>query len=283
VAAGDPVGAPLLLGRLADPVWQVRFAAAAGLGTVRVKESVPALIAVLAKEELPRVRRAVAESLFRLTGEDFGDLPDVWDRWWRDKGPGFEVPAKVPERKVAAAGGERRTVSTFYGVPVDSTRVVFVLDVSSSMGGAGFGRGGTELDRAVQETLKVVKALPGEAKVDVILFETEIRPWKKSLTKLTTEARKALEAFLLEQKPTGATNLYDALEAALLLKDVDTIYLLSDGSPNRGKFTDEEEILQAVRQLNRDRRATIHCVALGGESRLLRRLSEATLGTYVQR
>lgn len=282
VASCDPAGAPLLAGRLADPVWQVRFAAAQGLGVARARESVAALIAALGKEERVRVRKAIGESLFRLTGEDFGDLREIWERWWHERGADFVLPAKVPERK-AAPQGERRTVAAFYGVPVDSDRVAFVLDVSSSMGGGPFGQGRTELERAVKETLQVVKALPGHAKVNVIVFESEIRVWKKGLTTLSAGARKALEGFLAAQKPNGSTNLYDALEAALRLKGVETIYLLSDGDPTTGKFTGEEEILEAVQQLNRDKRAAIHCVALGGGSRLLRRLSEATMGTYVQR
>lgn len=281
-ASGDAAGAPLLHGRLADPVWQVRLAAAQGLGAVRARESVPLLIALLAKEDRIRVRRAAAESLFRLTGEDYGDFHDIWERWWRERGDGFVLPEKTPERKTAAPG-ERRTVAEFYGVPVDSHRVAFVLDVSSSMGASPFSAEGSELERAVKETLKVVKAMPNHAKVNVIVFESRIRLWKKGLTTLSAGARKALGNFLAEQRPSGSTNLYDALEAALKLKGVETIYLLSDGDPTTGKFTGEEEILEAVQQLNRDKRAAVHCVALGGGSRLLKRLSEATMGTYVQR
>jgi len=282
VASGDPSGATLLQGRLADPVWQVRFAAAQGLGAVRAKESVPLLIALLRKEDRVRVRKAAAESLFRLTGEDYGDFHEIWERWWHDRGEGLAMPERTPERK-ARPQGERRTVAAFYGVPVDSDRVAFVLDVSSSMGGSTFTPEGSELDRAVKETLKVVKALPDRAKVNVIVFESQIRVWKRGLTALSSGARKALGSFLAEQRPSGSTNLYDALEAALKLKDVETIYLLSDGDPTTGRLTGEEEILEAVLQLNRDKRAAIHCVALGGGSRLLRRLSEVTSGTYVQR
>jgi len=284
VESGDPAAAPLLAGRLGDPMWQVRLAAAHGLGVVRAQESVPALIAALGKEDRLRIRRTIGESLFRLTGEDFGDMKDLWERWWRDRGQGFVMPEKAPERKEAARkDGERRTVATFYGVPVDSDRVIFVLDVSSSMGGADFGQGTTELERAVKETLKVVKALPPSAKANVIVFESSIRRWKKGLTTLSTGTRKALEEFLLDQKPGGSTNLYDALEAALLMKDVETIYLLSDGEPTAGRITDHDEILEAVRRLNRETRAAVHCVSLGGESRLLRHIAEATMGTYVTR
>ncbi|MCK6461303.1 MAG: VWA domain-containing protein, partial [Planctomycetes bacterium] len=257
--------------------------AAHGLGVARARESVPALVAALAKEERLRIRKTIGESLYRLTGEDFGDARDLWERWWRERGEGFAMPEKAPERKEAARGGERRTVASFYGVPVDSDRVVFVLDVSSSMGGAGFGQEATELDRAVTETLKVVKALPPSAKANVIVFETEVRMWRRSLTTLGPAARKALEGFLHGQKPQGSTNLYDAIESALLMNDVETVYLLSDGEPTAGSITDDEEILAAVRRLNRDTRAAVHCVSLGGESRLLRRLAEATMGTYVTR
>ena len=117
----------------------------------------------------------------------------------------------------------------------------------------------------------------------MIVFETDIRLWRKSLTPLGPGARKALEAFLAEQTPKGSTNLFEALEAALRLKGVETIYLLSDGSPTAGRLTDDDEILEAALDLNRETRAAIHCVSLGGDSRLLRRLSEATMGTYVQR
>jgi HEAT repeat protein len=284
VLSGDPAAAPLLAGRLGDAVWQVRLAAAHGLGVVRAGESVPALIAALGKEERLRIRKTIGESLFRLTGQDFGETRDLWERWWRERGGGFAMPEKAPERKEPArAGGERRTVATFYGVPVDSDRVAFVLDVSSSMGGAGFGEGTTELERAVKETLKVVKALPPSARANVIVFETEVRQWRRDLATLGTSTRRALERFLLSQKPSGSTNLYDALEAALLMRDVETIYLLSDGDPTAGRITDHDEIVEAVRRLNRDTRAAVHCVSLGGESRLLRRIAEATMGTYVLR
>jgi len=281
-AAGDPAAAPLLYDRLADPVWQVRLAAAQGLGVLRARESVPLLIALLGKEDRVRVRRAAAESLFRLTGEDYGDFREIWEKWWRERGDGFQMPEKTPARK-AVPQGERRTVAEFYGVPVDSERVVFLLDVSSSMGSSVLTTEGSELQRAVNETLRVVKTLPDRAKVNVIVFETEIRLWKKALTTLSAGARKALGNFLAEQRPSGSTNIYDALDAALKLRGVETIYLLSDGDPTTGRFTREEEILEAVQQLNRDKRAAIHCVALGGGSRLLRRLSEATMGTYVER
>ena len=133
----------------------------------------PALIARLGQEEMKRIKRAIGETLFKLTGQSYYDLADLWLRWWQEHGESFVVPADVPERKVRKDG--RRTVATFYGVPVESDRVVFVLDHSGSMGSKRT-EGGTDFDKAVAETLEVAAKLEAGAKLNVILFETSIHP-----------------------------------------------------------------------------------------------------------
>ncbi|MHC5051070.1 MAG: HEAT repeat domain-containing protein [Planctomycetota bacterium] len=278
--SGDPRAAPLLLKALADDVWQVRLTVVQGLARVRVKDAVPALIARLEQEEMKRIKRAIGETLFKLTGQSYFDLPDLWKRWWEEYGEGFVIPAEIPERKERKDG--RRTVATFYGVPVESDRVVFVLDHSGSMGSKRT-EGGTEFDKAVAETLKVAAKLEKGAKLNVILFESEVTRWKKKLVPVTRRSRAALKGYLENKSERGSTNLYDALEMALLTKDVDSIYLLSDGSPNQGKFVRHDDILRAVRQLNRVRRITIHCIALGYASDLLQELAAQSGGTYARR
>jgi hypothetical protein len=81
----------------------------------------------------------------------------------------------------------------------------------------------------------------------------------------------------------GGTNLYDGLELALLTKDVDTIYLLSDGSPGSGKFVQHADILREVRRINRTRRVAIHCVAVGFDSKLMKDIAAQNGGQYVRR
>jgi HEAT repeat protein len=278
--SGDPRAAGLLLAALADDVWQVRLTVVQGLARVRVKKAVPALIARLAQEDMKRIKRAIGETLFKLTGQSFFDLPDLWMRWWQEYGEGFVVPAEVPARKERKDG--RRTVATFYGVPVESDRVVFVLDHSGSMGSRRT-EGGTEFDKAVAETLKVAAKLEKGSKLNVILFESQVTRWKKKLVPVTRRSRAALKGYLQNKSERGGTNLFDALEMALLTKEVDAIYLLSDGSPNEGKFVRHDDILRAVRKLNRLRRITIHGIALGYESDLLRDLAAQSGGTYARR
>jgi HEAT repeat protein len=278
--SGDPRAAELLIGNLADDVWQVRLAVIQGLGRVRVKHAIPALIAQLEREKMKRIKRAIGETLFKLTGQGYHDLAELWARWWQAYGEGFVVPEEMPERKVRKDG--RRTVATFYGVPVESDRVVFVIDHSGSMG-TRRAEGGTEFDKAVAETLEVAAKLESGAKLNVILFESAVTRWKKGLVPVSRGSRAALKGYLRKKGERGGTNLFDALEMALLTKDVDSIYLLSDGSPNEGKYVRSEDILRAVRDINRIRRITIHCIALGYDPGLLRDLAAQSGGTYTRK
>ncbi len=275
---GVPEAADLLLPALADREWRIRLVAAQALGRVRVKRAVPLLIDRLGDEDVPRVRDALAETLFRVTGRNFYDLPDLWRKWWAEEGASFEVPAAVPEKREDSHGGA--SAASFYGVPVNSDRIVFVLDQSGSMSAASEGR--TNLDRAVEETIAVVEKLPKAAKINVILFETAVHPWQRTLV-AAGASRTALASHLRSQKPTGGTNLYDALEMAVLTKDVDTIYLLSDGNPGSGKFVAHEDILREIDRLNRVRKIAIHCIAVGYDSPLLEALAARNDGRYVRR
>ncbi len=82
---------------------------------------------------------------------------------------------------------------------------------------------------------------------------------------------------------TTGGNLYDDLEQALLDPEVDTLLLLSDGVPGAGRYTSTGDILRAIRRVNQTRRVVIHCVSLGRDSDLLRRLAAENGGTYVWR
>ena len=282
----DPEAAPFLLDLLDDGTWQVRLAAVQALGRARAKVSVPVLIDGLESEKKGRIRSAIADTLFRITGENFYAIVNLWRKWWKEHGEGFEVPDEVPTLPPASRG------TGFYGVPVESDRIIFVLDQSGSMDSSMAGLLGgdkkpddakTDFERAVEETLSVVKSLDAEARVNVILFETTIHPWQKRLVKMTKSAKAALERYLRAKHPTGTTNLYDALEMALQTKDVDTIYLLSDGSPSCGKYVEAEDILAEVEKLNRTRRIAIHCIALGFDTGLLQALADRNGGSYVRR
>ena len=118
---------------------------------------------------ITRIRRAIGETLARLTNQNFFSDYDLWARWWRGARDKFTVPPvpKPGERAV----GETRTVARFYGLPVDSDRIVFVLDQSGSMSAGS----PTDFEKACAELLKVVQRLSNRARINVIFFETDVR------------------------------------------------------------------------------------------------------------
>ena len=157
------------------------------------------------------------------------------------------------------------------------------------MGGGGSrfvtpaGLNGSKWETAVRELLRAVEQLEDGTQVNVILFETSVRSWRRAPQRLSAGTRSSLKRYLGKLGPSGATNLYDALERALRTPRIETIVLLSDGAPTNGRFIDDASILAAVHDMNRRRGIVIHTVSIGGSSPLLRRIATQNDGEYVTR
>jgi len=286
-ASGGGAGAlEVLVPALGDEDRRVRRGVVEALARLRQKAAIEPLIALLAVEKDKRVRDAVAQALFVTTGQYLYDDLAVWRAWWQEHRATFAVPAEVPELPKAPKVGKYAT--TFYGVPVSSERIVFVLDQSGSMAAPHIGPKGevggrTQLERAVEEVAQVVSKLGDGARVDVICFETAVHAWKPRLVALGAASRKDLARWLSKLEPENGTNLWDGLARALSMRDVDAIYVLSDGAPNGGKWRRAADILREALTLNRRRRVAIHCVSLSRDSALLRDLARSNGGMYVRR
>ncbi len=275
VRSGEIVYARWIIKNLDHEHETVRLAAVQSLGTLRVKEAIAVLIDRLEAEGKKRVRQAIPRTLMRVTGVTFHDSVALWREWWQESRDTFSVPPETPRLL------PKRPRSRFYGLPVESERVVFVVDESGSM--AGGKTGGSKLARAISEVKGATSLLAADARVNVIFFQSGIEAWRDNLVPLKPNNRKALRYFLNDREAEGGTNLYDALDMALRMKDVDTICLLSDGEPNMGKYTEPEDILKYTLALNEFRRITIHCVSVGQDSRLLSKLAAGTGGRYRRR
>ena len=131
---GDPNLVPRVAANLDHDTWQVRLAATEALGHLRVKACIPPLIARLAREEHARVKDGLAAALFRITGQPLYDGASAWNRWWDAEGDGFTVPDTIPEAIDTDLGG---TGAGFYGIPITSERIIFVIDQSGSMSAPG--------------------------------------------------------------------------------------------------------------------------------------------------
>ncbi|MCK5944157.1 MAG: HEAT repeat domain-containing protein, partial [Planctomycetes bacterium] len=284
-AYGDASLLPKVQASLDHRAWQVRLAAVEAMASLRVRAAVLPLIERLEHEQERRIRDAIALALFQLTGVNAADNLKTWRLWWSENGKSFSVPEEVPVLPQQSASG---TGAGFYGIPVVTERVVFLIDKSGSMSAVEEQEQTTEaktrnrLDIAVRETLGALGKLADRARVNVIFFDNAFHPWEDELQKLGPN-RKKLQRELESERPGGGTNIYDGLEFALRMKDVDTIFLLSDGAPGSGKFVATEDILRGVRRENQTRRIVIHCVAVGMESDLLRRLASENGGRYARR
>lgn len=96
-----------------------------GLGHIRSRESVEALLGILAESGSEVGTRRVKPwmedmrlALVVLTGVDQGLSPELWERWWRENRKGFQVPAELPELPREM----RETWADFWGLSRDYGR-----------------------------------------------------------------------------------------------------------------------------------------------------------------
>lgn len=284
---GDSALGEQMLLSLSHEEWPVRLAAIEGLAHLRDKRWIGPLITHLDQEPRLRLRLALGQTLFQLTGQSAYWDADTWKAWWERAESGFQVSPTPPEPPENTGGDT--VVGTFYGLRLESDSVIFVIDKSGSMqalGNPGTGdqaRTRNRLVEAVDEVFTAAAGLADEDQINVIMFSSGVRAWKKSLSALSERNRENLSGFLKKQRPDGGTNVFDALEEAILTDGVDKILLLSDGEPTEGRFIAQEDILREVRKLNATKRIAIDTISLGGESRLLRLLAEENEGTYISR
>ncbi len=309
----------LLQASAKDEDWRVRAAVVQALTATRSPEGVSLLIEMMAKEK-GRLKDDINNALKSLTGEDMG-FADTWARWWASVG-------KQLPREPAKGGGagdpasRAKEVAQFYGIPTQSERICFIIDISGSMNeeveqltkGPITGRkeseipveGKTRMEVAKNELKRSVSNLPQDKLFSVIFFNQAVRTWRHDMEKATPAAKEALRTDLEAVVASGTTYTLGALREAFLLAGVteagaaakpkeglkvDTIFLLSDGGPTDNKMDDAqpmdpEIILEAVRQWNRDAGIVIHTIAVDTEAvgtYFLKTLAAQNGGRFVER
>lgn len=281
---------PNLVRALEDAAPRVVESAAGALALLApagVAVSVPAILdrwlAVRGKNE--RVEEAFERAMARITGVDVGGDPDLWKSWWaanKDR-----PPAELKNREAPTTFAGAR----YYGFGVRSDHVAFVLDISRSMGWNG------RLDAARRELVQTLEHLPAKTRFSIITFADTASMWSEKLLPALPDTVKKAVRFVERLEPVSGTNSFEALREALADEEVDSIFFLSDGYPNAGAVIDPDEILTAVREMNRWRRVRIHAIAmLKGEppadfaatedpaaaQRFMRRLADENDGRYVE-
>lgn len=281
---------PALAARIDDVRWLVRVAVVKALEDTPSKEGIDAIVKRMVKED-GRLKADCARALTALTGQKIPPNPEMWRIWWeanRDKWSGKPPPPKLDPtgaenlgKADTAAAEDKRT--GFFGIEVESKRVVFVIDISGSMatamGGTGPDAKKSRADTAKEELTRVLGALEDGSLFNIVFFSSGVKVWKPEMQKADAKTRKEAQDYVAAVQIGGGTNTFDALEAAFGLGDmgkgkkkesdptgdarVDTIVFLSDGKPSVGRTTDPDAIRTAVRDWNKARRVAINTVAFG--------------------
>ncbi|MBI2930324.1 MAG: HEAT repeat domain-containing protein [Planctomycetes bacterium] len=275
--------------QLKHEFWQVKYAAATALQALGSKEAVEPLIEAL-KQLDGRLKHDVNAALVALTGVDkHGDYA-TWRSWYDanlDAVAGGTYAPTPDEKPAAERGG-----TTFYGIPVKSKNVIFVLDCSGSMmwdsewsapdatpTGSGedkYGKpdGHRKIDIARWQLRRCPAQLPDGTEFNLIFFSSSWRIMSEKMVKMSASTRKLALDFVDRLQPEGGTNIYDPLEKAFSfaaageLKDkpaksgVDTIFLLTDGMPNSGQISDPSAILSKLRESNRLKKIAINTIGV---------------------
>ncbi|HMP15968.1 MAG TPA: VWA domain-containing protein, partial [Gemmatales bacterium] len=129
----------------------------------------------------------------------------------------------------------------FAGIDLSGKRVIFLVDISGSMGAVDSKTLDPNKWPIVCQTVhQVLKSLPEVEKYQVILFSNSIdyplgKPGDWSDFDRNSSPETTLNT-MNKIKPEGNTHLYAAFEAAFRYRSIglDTIYLFSDGLPNVG-------------------------------------------------
>jgi uncharacterized protein YegL len=262
---------------LAHKAWEVRSLALRYLAKCRDVASIPLLIARHGKEE-GMLGAELDQALFVHTGKRCVTRRE-WETWWERNKTGFVLP-RLETVTIGSSTKNGNTIA-YHDIAVVSNRIAFLIDRSGSMrANIGTDKKRTRLDAAKDQLVRTVEALPATHHVNLIAYETKVQPLWNELRALDDDNRAVLIKIARELPLGGGTNIFDALEAAFADAKVDTIFLLTDGEPSTGRLVSPEAILEEVRRWNRTRQIVIHCIGLGIDSELLKRLAADSGGMY---
>ncbi|MFY9341413.1 MAG: HEAT repeat domain-containing protein [Planctomycetota bacterium] len=255
----------------------------------RSLEAVPALIAQLERfrahpEEIKSGKLSglvvyqAHELLVSMTGAVFpADQPEKWRAFWGAEKDRIVIGNRKPAAAAPPIG------NNLCGIPVQGTRVAFLLDLSGPMdwpmtdeSADGINRKMTRLDHAKLELTRAIDGLPPNAWFNLITFNgnPKCESWKPTLVPATKPNREACKKYVDGLRALGGANLWSGLEEALKIKslvygnrssDIDELFLLSNGTPTVGDVQDPIEMLRLVQECNRFASARISTVHFDSE------------------
>ena len=309
-----------LLAQLGHASWTVRGAALYGLSFYKDPEVVDALLAHAAKEE-GVLRRRVFGAMASIVEEPVMATMDAWQSWWKANREATIKKWKILDKRGKPVEGEPKRFelktsshkgsTSFYGIKTDSKHIIFVVDVSGSMGprppkdGEPKEEGPLRIDVARKELLVALQGLSavdeddrGAATFNIVAFSTKTTVFKQGSMVVATKRNKEKAKKWIESniRPQNETDVFAGIEKAFnvisatkekknMAKGADTMFVMTDGSPTTGKFVDPNLILAEVARMNKIRQLSIHTIGVGKNHAkgFLQRLAADNHGQYIGR
>ena len=166
---------------------------------------------------------------------------------------GGDISSGSLDDAAAGGGGLSGDGASFFGVEAQGNRFAYIVDVSSSMRVEG------RMDRTKKELIRSISSLSSSAEVVIVLYSNGPVPLtgKMAWTRLDKRNKIRLRRDIMDVAPGGGTRPMGAFEAVFEIDpNPDAIYFMTDG-----EFDDE--VVGAVRSMNRKPKVPVHCIMFG--------------------
>ena len=264
------------------------------LGDRRRYDAVDLLHAALG-DTSPLVVSAAAEALEAITKQALGYDAKAWGQWIKTfkrapiKSTGPSVAPGAIEAKEPPPHVSRSLIPDYLGLPLRAKDIVFLVDISPSVGSGG-------MKRARSELLRAVNLLPSDVHISALFFSDEVKMWKPDMVRATPAHKAALAMFLRGIKPGKRTDVLSPLHAGIqiLKKRVDaklksnqpfrfpvTLVIVSDGRNNMDK-TPLSVIRDKLDRLDMTR-TQLHALVVGkSNNKFMFELAQLGGGRYIR-
>ncbi len=275
-----------------DESWRLR-AAMVDLLLAGARESAKRPLLDALNDKHAAVAARAAEVLERLTGKAFGLNKKRWLAYFarlptpKKTIKGETITVADPHRKVKhlKTGPIRGLIPTLYTIPIRTKRVVFVVDMSSSLQKGVRSGHFVELKRALF-------SLASDVSFNVLCFDQRLFFFAKakSLVPAVMENKVRVERFINELPAGESTDVNRSVVAGLAMlrealaqdpKGTAELFILTDGRETK-KTTSLNAVERQYQKLPEDR-CKVHVVALGKKGTpALRNLAERSGGKLVE-
>ncbi|MDZ7816863.1 MAG: HEAT repeat domain-containing protein [Planctomycetota bacterium] len=239
---------------LSDRNEAVRREAIRAAAHFRDKNAIPHLIALLGEGNYSTQAH---EALKELSREDFKPDPAVWQRWWK----AAEKDFRAPEYEYLSSRGKVR----FFKHSPEATRVVYMLDLSDSMGSGN----GSSLEAQFEELESSLYSLPPTLSFNLVAYSRGAESFVPTALRADMPAILSALKWLRMQGTDKYTSSYDGFKKALAVRDAEVIFFSGNGLPNWGDLPSgenpelEDNVVTAVRKLRKELNPKIRIFTVG--------------------